>query len=152
MRASIARYGTFSVRVAGNTPERTKRLKTEEMRRFEEVANDIVPTETIIRNQQAQIASLERQLTERDVQIQQLQEAISAFKQWQSKVATYNYKYWLEEAVHLMDEMPPIAELKAVRHLIMNRRKCKDLKDYLRYSGILVREETECNQNRQDNE
>lgn len=68
---------------------------------------------------QEKIKLLERQLANKA-------KAISAFKEWQSKVAEYNVEYWLNQGIELMKEPPKKELIKALRQYVCTYHTYKD--------------------------
>lgn len=68
---------------------------------------------------QDKIKLLERQLANKA-------KAISAFKEWQSKVAEYNVEYWLNQGIELLKEPPKKELIKALRQYVCTYHTYKD--------------------------
>ena len=51
-------------------------------------------------------------------ELEQKDKAIRAFKKWQSRCAEYNYQYWLNEGIKLLEEQPEEREWRALYSLI----------------------------------
>lgn len=84
----------------------------EKKERFRKPHND-VPAETILKyvlkekgELQAENAELKFKVHQLETQLENKANAITAFKAWQAKVAEYNYTYWLNQGVELMQEKP----------------------------------------------
>lgn len=84
----------------------------EKKERFRKPHND-VPAETILKyvlkekgELQAENAELKFKVHQLETQLENKANAITAFKAWQAKVAEYNYTYWLNHGVELMQEKP----------------------------------------------
>lgn len=84
----------------------------EKKERFRKPHND-VPAETILKyvlkekgELQAENAELKFKVHQLETQLENKAKAITAFKAWQAKVAEYNYTYWLNQGVELMQEKP----------------------------------------------
>ena len=84
----------------------------EKKERFRKPHND-VPAETILKyvlkekgELQAENEELKFKLKQYEQQLENKAKAITAFKAWQAKVAEYNYSYWLNQGVELMQEKP----------------------------------------------
>lgn len=84
----------------------------EKKEKFRTPHND-VPAETILKyvlkekgELQAENEELKFKLKQYEQQLENKAKAITAFKAWQAKVAEYNYSYWLNQGVELMQEKP----------------------------------------------
>lgn len=76
-----------------------KRMKTK---------NADVPAETIVRHLAKEIGELKSEICHLKHVIEQKDRAIEDFKKWQSRVAFYHCKYWLNEGMRLAQNPPEI--------------------------------------------
>lgn len=84
-----------------------------------------VPAETILKyvlkekgELQAENEELKFKLKQYEQQLANKAKAITAFKEWQAKVAEYNYSYWLNQGVELMQEIPNPTLTNALRRFL----------------------------------
>lgn len=84
-----------------------------------------VPAETILKyvlkekgELQAENEELKFKLKQYEQQLANKAKAITAFKEWQAKVAEYNYSYWLNQGIELMKEMPNPTLTNALRRFL----------------------------------
>ena len=84
-----------------------------------------VPDKTILKYVLRENGVLKAENEELKFEIQQLQiklknreRAITAFKEWQAKVAEYNYSYWLNKGIELMREIPNPTLTNALRRFL----------------------------------
>ena len=86
-----------------------------------------VPPETILRHamreKQQEIEALQSEIERLQSEIAWRDEAIAAFKSWQSKMASYKCDYWLTEGLKLMEEQPEEPRFRALRRLVINSGK-----------------------------
>ena len=80
--------------------------------------NEDVPNETIIRHMKVEQGKLLAEIDELKYEIEKRDKAIAAFKKWQSRVAEYNYQYWLREGIKLMEQQPEEREFNTLFNLI----------------------------------
>ena len=90
------------------------------MRKPERNLMNKVPPETVIRHMAKERDKLEAEIADLKAQLVRKDEAIAAFKKWQSKVAEYKWEFWLREGIKLM-ETPPDAEML---HTLKNLLGC----------------------------
>ena len=77
-----------------------------------------VPPETVIRHMVIERGKLLAEIDELKDQLARKDEAIAAFKKWQSKVADFKWHYWLSEGIKLMEKPPEAEMLNALKKLL----------------------------------
>jgi len=77
-----------------------------------------VPPETVIRHMAIERGKLLAEIDELKDQLARKDEAIAAFKRWQSRVADYKWHYWLSEGIKLMEEPPDKAMINCLQNLL----------------------------------
>lgn len=84
-----------------------------------------VPEKTILKYVLRENGALKARNEELKYEIKKLQiqltnkaKAITAFKEWQRKVAEYNYSYWLNQGIELMQEIPSPTLTNALRRFL----------------------------------
>lgn len=66
----------------------------------------------------AENEELRYEIKKLQIQLENKAKAITAFKEWQAKVAEYNYSYWLNQGIELMKEMPSPTLTNALRRFL----------------------------------
>ena len=66
----------------------------------------------------AENEELKYEIKKLQIQLENKAKAITAFKEWQAKVAEYNYSYWLNQGIELMKEMPSPTLTNALRRFL----------------------------------
>lgn len=61
-------------------------------------------------------------IDELEDKVKRKDEAIAAFKKWQSKVAEYKWQYWLQEGIQLMETPPDNKMLRVLIKLLEANR------------------------------
>ena len=82
--------------------------------------NKDVPDSAIIKQLLVEIGKWKSEVAHLEEVIRQKDEAIEAFKKWQSGVADYNYKYWLHQGLTMKLTMPTDEELHLLRSTLAN--------------------------------
>jgi len=72
------------------------------------LCNKDVPTETIVKQLLIENKTLKNKISELKQELNNKNNAIKAFKKWQSKVRTYKLGYWLVNDIKLLE--PPISD------------------------------------------
>lgn len=85
------------------------------------VSNE-VPPETIIKHMAREKGELLAYIDELEDKVKRRDEAIAAFKKWQSKVAEYKWQYWLQEGIQLMETPPDNKMLRVLIKLLEANR------------------------------
>jgi regulator of replication initiation timing len=76
--------------------------------------NEDVPDSTILQYVRRENRQLRQENEELKARVKQQDIAIHDFKQWQAKVAEYNWRYWVQKGCELMENPPGEAERKAL--------------------------------------
>lgn len=66
----------------------------------------------------AENEELKYEIKKLQIQLENKAKAITAFKEWQRKVAEYNYSYWLNQGIELMQEIPNPTLTNALRRFL----------------------------------
>ena len=96
------------------------------MRRPERNLINKVPPETVVRYMAKERDKLEAEIADLKAQLARKDEAIAAFKKWQSKVAVYKWEYWLREGIKIMETPPETEMLNALKKLLGCHRIFKE--------------------------
>lgn len=80
--------------------------------------NKDVPTEAILKQAFIENGQLKAEIDFLKDEIKKRDDAIAAFKKWQSRMAAYKVDYWLTEGVKLIHEPIDMDRVKAIRLLI----------------------------------
>lgn len=119
------------------------------MKHFDSLNND-VPIEAQLRavlkengELKSEIQYLESELKKLKSSMEMKDKAIRDFKDWQRRVAEYNYDYWLTKGIELAGKLPDKELVDAVRKSLQKRRqfaKVLDMLDLLerRYNSMVA--------------
>ena len=80
--------------------------------------NKDVPDSAIIKQLLVENGKLKSEIAYLESELDNKKKAIAAFKEWQSKVAEYNYHYWLNKGVELLHERPSEDVLHQLRSVL----------------------------------
>ena len=125
----------------------------------EKSLNQEVPLETIYRHALRENARLNAEIARLESKVKKQEKAITAFKEWQRKVAERNYEYWIasakdvirdgidvEEANQLLNFFKSLKEYKTMVKMF-EREKKKLVK---RFNRLEAKYQGEVNQNEDD--
>ena len=76
--------------------------------------NEDVPDSTILQYIRRENQQLRQENEELKTELKKRDIAIHDFKQWQAKIAEYNWLYWVQKGCELMENPPGEAERKAL--------------------------------------
>lgn len=82
--------------------------------------NKEVPDSAIIKQLLIENGKLKSEIAYLESELENKDKAIAAFKEWQAKVASYNYHYWLNKGLELMNERPSEELLFQLRSVLCN--------------------------------
>lgn len=82
--------------------------------------NEDVPESAIIKQLLIENGKLKSEIAYLESELKNKNEAIKAFKQWQTKVAEYKYHYWLNKGLELLQERPSEKLLYQLRSVLGN--------------------------------
>lgn len=112
--------------------------------------NNDVPIETTLRHALIENGKLESEIEFLKSEIRRLEDEISRkdkairdFKDWQRRVAEYNYSYWLTKGIELAGKIPDKELVNAVRRSLEKRRQFAKVLDTLdqlerKYSSMVA--------------
>ena len=102
-----------------------------------------VPDKTILRHVLQENGALKAENDELRDALERKEKAIAAFKEWQSKVAEHNFKFWLGRGAELMKERPSEDLLCALRQFLAHyqsvKKKTEELEKQLnQLQGLII--------------
>lgn len=80
--------------------------------------NKDVPDSAIIKQLSIENGKLKSEIAHLESKLENKDNAISAFKDWQKRVAKYQFQYWLSEGVKILDNPPSEKELHRLRSIL----------------------------------
>lgn len=80
-----------------------------------------VPDKTILRHVLRENEELKAENEVLKEKVERQEKAITAFKEWQSKVAERSFQYWLSKGAELMKEKPSKELLRSLRQYLLHR-------------------------------
>ena len=80
--------------------------------------NEDVPPETILKYVIKEKYMLQLEVEQLRAKLRRKDEAIAAFKKWQSRMAQYKCRYWLSAGMKLLEEQPDEERFKEFRNLV----------------------------------
>ena len=100
--------------------------------------NNDVPVETTLRHVlmengklESEIDFLKSEIRRLEDEIKRKDKAIKDFKDWQRRVAEYNYTYWLTKGIELAGNLPDKELVNAVRRSLEKRHQFAKVLDTL---------------------
>lgn len=82
------------------------------------MCNKDIPESAVIKQLLIENGKLKSEIAYLESELESRNKAIAAFKDWQTRLAAYKYKYWLDKGVELLRERPSEELLHQLRSVL----------------------------------